>query len=232
MSLEELDDELDDEAYSGGMWDKAAEIAVEIGLEFKSRYPDKFDDGEPVYAEDFGQEIIYNILKYGIDEAESTIDKAKEEAEINAVKQRISETKKAIEPFDIYILSDGRYGFDLLITPPYEKYQNAFNQFAIDNGKAPKEDGFYIHGSGYEWDEVFKECFKDRDGFEQIHFDSELGGFFIYSANYDVLEQFAIEFKTICDDNKQFTNLVNKALSRLENDETEGLFEGGFSLDY
>lgn len=229
MSLEELenDEEFDDEAYSGGVWDKAAEIAVQIGLEFKSRYPDKFDDDEPVYAEDFGQELIYNALKYGIDEAESPNEIGKGEAEMNAVMQRISKTKKKIEPFDIYIRSDGRYSLNLLNSPPHLRYQEAFNQYAINNGESPQQNGFFTHGSGYEWDEVFMECFKDREGFEQIHFDSELGGFFIDSANYDLLEQFAIEFKAICDDNEQFTNLVNKALSQVENN-----FEGGFSLDY
>lgn len=58
---------IDDEKDSEGYWDKAAEIATEIGLNFKSRYPNKFDEGEPIYAEDFGQEIIYNAIKYGID---------------------------------------------------------------------------------------------------------------------------------------------------------------------
>lgn len=51
-----------DEKGTKGLWDKAGEIAVQIGLEFKKRYPEKFDDCEPIYAEDFGQEIIYNLL--------------------------------------------------------------------------------------------------------------------------------------------------------------------------
>lgn len=54
---------VEDEKYSNGLWDKAAEIATNIGLEFKRLYPSKFPNDEPVYAEDFGQEIIYNLLK-------------------------------------------------------------------------------------------------------------------------------------------------------------------------
>lgn len=142
MNLEELNDEFDDEAYSGGMWDKAAEIAIQIGLEFKNRYPDKFDDGEPVYAEDFGQEIIYNVLKYGMDETESLNEIGKGEDEMNAVMQRISKIKKKIEPFDIYIRSDGRCSLSLLNSPPHLKYQEAFNQYAINNGESPQENGF------------------------------------------------------------------------------------------
>lgn len=53
----------DDEKGADALWDKAAEIAVKIGLRFKLKYPEKFHIFEPVYAEDFGQEIIYNILK-------------------------------------------------------------------------------------------------------------------------------------------------------------------------
>lgn len=56
----------DDEKGSGGFWDEAAEIAINIGLEFKERYPDKFGKGEPACPEDFGQEIIYNLLRYGL----------------------------------------------------------------------------------------------------------------------------------------------------------------------
>ena len=53
----------EDEKGTNGLWDKAAEIALEIGLNFKAQYPEKFPNDEPVYAEDFGQEIIYNALK-------------------------------------------------------------------------------------------------------------------------------------------------------------------------
>lgn len=53
----------EDEKGSDGLWDKAAEIAVRIGLDYKLHHPDKFVGDEPIYAEDFGQEIIYNLLK-------------------------------------------------------------------------------------------------------------------------------------------------------------------------
>jgi len=55
--------EQEDEKGTGGLWDKAGEIAVQIGLEFKKSNPNLIPDGEPVYAEDFGQEIIYYALK-------------------------------------------------------------------------------------------------------------------------------------------------------------------------
>lgn len=54
---------IEDEKDGGGLWDKAAEIATQIGLQFKEQYPKKFQNNEPIYAQDFGQEIIYNVLK-------------------------------------------------------------------------------------------------------------------------------------------------------------------------
>lgn len=53
----------EDEKYSNGLWDKAADIAVQIGLAYKCSHSNKFAGDEPIYAEDFGQEIIYNLLK-------------------------------------------------------------------------------------------------------------------------------------------------------------------------
>ena len=54
----------DDEKGSGGLWDKAGEIALKIGLEIKEEYPEVLDDPDgPIYAEDFGQEYIYEFLR-------------------------------------------------------------------------------------------------------------------------------------------------------------------------
>ena len=51
----------EDETNANGYWDKAAEIALEIGLNFKKLNPEKIKGA--IYADDFGLEVIYNLIK-------------------------------------------------------------------------------------------------------------------------------------------------------------------------
>lgn len=56
-----FEDETDteDETGADGLWDKAGEIAVAVGLYVKANPP----KDDIVYAEEWGQEIIFNALK-------------------------------------------------------------------------------------------------------------------------------------------------------------------------
>lgn len=56
------DKELDDEKGSNGLWDKAAEIVLKVAS-IMGRNGLLKDSDEPLYAEDCGQEQVYNILK-------------------------------------------------------------------------------------------------------------------------------------------------------------------------
>lgn len=52
--------ECEDEEGSGGLWDFAAELAVLAGLEMKDN--GLIADDTPIYADECGQESIYNAL--------------------------------------------------------------------------------------------------------------------------------------------------------------------------
>lgn len=58
----EDEDECEDEKGTNGNWDLAGEIAVRVGLQMRDNGMLKDENG-PVYAEECGQEIIYNYLK-------------------------------------------------------------------------------------------------------------------------------------------------------------------------
>lgn len=52
-----------DETGTNGIWDLAGEIVVTAVLQYKQN-----SNGEPIYAEDCGQEIVYNLIKNYIKE--------------------------------------------------------------------------------------------------------------------------------------------------------------------
>lgn len=139
-----------------------------------------------------------------------------------SIEKRIEEANKKIIPFNLIAYKNGKYGLSLMFTflkGEYENYcQDAFNQYAADKGRPVKDSGLYTHGHGFHWEYVFKECFSNHDGFEQIDFDCESGGFYCNSNNYDLLERLAIEFKAICDDKDKFQDMVNKALLKYDRD--------------
>lgn len=62
----------DDEKGAGGLWDKAGEIALNIGLEIKKERPELFSiPNGPIFAEDFGQDYIFGCLHAMIREKEA-----------------------------------------------------------------------------------------------------------------------------------------------------------------
>lgn len=55
-----LDSDMD-ESGAFGVWDLAGEIGVDIGLEAKAQ--SLVQDDEVIYGNEFGQDIIYNVIK-------------------------------------------------------------------------------------------------------------------------------------------------------------------------
>ena len=79
--------------------------------------------------------------------------------------ERLEEFNKRLEPFELYQCGNGKYGLSLpfsFLQEPYENYgQAAFNRFAEEHGEEAKNSfGLYTHGSGYEWEKVFRPPFR------------------------------------------------------------------------
>lgn len=132
--------------------------------------------------------------------------------------KKLENINRRIAPFRIVDLDDGLYSLSLRFSffeGEYKDYgREAFNSYAVKNGESVKDwFGFYTHGSGYEWEQVFQEAFRDRD-LSQLDFDSEAGSFFCRSKDLSLLEKLAKEFKAICEDAPRLDNLVCAALDR------------------
>ena len=141
------------------------------------------------------------------------------------ITQRIHQFNRANEPIHIVDHENGEYSLCLpldFLTEPYRDFgQEAFNQYAEQNGDPVKVNGLYTHGSGYEWETVFKKAFEKDDNLNKISFDCETGGFFCYSEDLSVLESLGSQFRNICLDKDGFAELVSTALkeAKLQNEE-------------
>lgn len=88
----------EDEKGAGGLWDLAADVAIEIGSWMRNERPELLDDAEkdgPVYAEDFGQELIYKVLCEKANDQLKT--KEKDAAALNELKAHIEELGWSID---------------------------------------------------------------------------------------------------------------------------------------
>ena len=99
---------------------------------------------------------------------------------------------------------------------PYSEFsmeQEAFNRYAKSNGD-PVTDryGLFTHGSGYEWEYVFRKAFENDPGMDKVSFDCEAGGFFCYGESVDMMADFGHRFREMLNDTESFTELVCKAL--------------------
>lgn len=132
------------------------------------------------------------------------------------ITQRIHQFNRANEPMYIVDHENGEYSLCLpldFLTEPYRDFgQEAFNQYAEQNGDPVKVNGLYTHGSGYEWETVFKKAFEKEENLNKISFDCEAGGFFCYSEDLSVLESLGSQFRNICLDKDGFAELVSTAL--------------------
>lgn len=139
------------------------------------------------------------------------------------------ETKKAIKQFNadnvpFYIVEhdNGEYSLCLPFSFLNDKYrdfgQEAFNRYAERIGEEPvTERGFYTHGSGYEWETVFRKTFEKDSHIGEINFDCELSGFFCYAKSLETIADFGHRFRELCMDEKAFSELVYEALIENEN---------------
>ena len=105
---------------------------------------------------------------------------------------------------------------------PYEsRWQEQFSQYACRHGKEPMEQGVFTHGSGYDWEEVFRYAFRDRPELSQIRFDCEAGGFFCYCDKLEPLMQLGAEFRALCIDEERMEQLIESSLTARENREMD-----------
>ena len=127
------------------------------------------------------------------------------------VDKYIETTNKTIRPFYLMRYDSGNYGLCLSLCDDY--CQKAFDEYAKSIGENSKNEyGLYTHGSGYEWEKVFRYIFKNEKNFETIEFDCEAGGFYSYCDNIETLGNIAIAFKKICENENEFLNYIKKAL--------------------
>lgn len=124
----------------------------------------------------------------------------------------IDELNKKISPFDISEYSKGKYVLALRFSFFKDEYkdfcQKPFRRYAVENGKPITDDyGFY---SGYDWDRIMTVCFRNDPNFNEIELDSEGGCFFCDSDNYDVLSEFALKLRELCDNEDEMFKCVCK----------------------
>jgi len=133
------------------------------------------------------------------------------------IKERIARFGKENYPFYLVEHDDGTYSLCLVrdfLSNEYTDYgQYAFDAYAIQNGEPTvTKSGLYTHGNGYEWGYVFTKAFHKEPEFGKISFDCESGGFFCYSTEIDLLENYGRRFKQLVEDKESFTSLVAEAL--------------------
>ena len=100
--------------------------------------------------------------------------------------------------------------------------QEAFNRYAERIGD-PVTDryGLYTHGSGYEWEYVFRKAFEKDPNIGKMSFDCEAGGFFCYGDSVDMLAYFGRRFLQIMNDTESLTELICQAVPEGEQREAE-----------
>lgn len=129
---------------------------------------------------------------------------------------KIKALNRELEPFYLVDHENGQYSlclaFSFLEGPRYGYGQEAFNEYARSIGDPVLKDGFFTHGSGYEWEYAFRKAFENDPNIGRIQYDSEAGGFFVYGDNLKMMEDFGRRFKSICEDEPAFTTLVCKAI--------------------
>lgn len=131
--------------------------------------------------------------------------------------QRLKTFNKENAPFYIVDHEDGEFSLCLafsFLSGDYADYgQAAFNHYAEQIGDPVIERDLYTHGNGYEWESVFKKAFENDANIDKISFDCEAGGFFCYTDDLTLLEDFGKRFRAICVDTDRFSELVCTALT-------------------
>lgn len=98
--------------------------------------------------------------------------------------------------------------------PRYADYcQTAFDRYAKSIGEPTTTPiGLKTHGNGYEWEAAFRQAFRNDPNIGRVLFDCEAGGFFCSCDDLDILEDFGIRFKDVCEDTDRFTEVVTEGI--------------------
>ena len=114
-------------------------------------------------------------------------------------------------PLNLYeVDSDGPPLYVLSLWEPGFK-QDAFEEYRRRHGEPLTGSG----GNGYDWEAVFQAAFAGEPDLRKIEFDSEIGCFYCYSTDLDVLEPLARRFYERCQ-GPGFTEFVCRALNEHE----------------
>lgn len=137
------------------------------------------------------------------------------------MKERIERFNHENRPFYIVDHDGGQFSLCLpldFLDDEFENYgQAAFDAYALEIGEPPINcQGFQTHGNGYEWEAAFCQAFADDPNIDKILFDCESGGFFCYTADLSLLEDFGKRFKAICEDSEKFTPIVSNGIKNAE----------------
>lgn len=137
------------------------------------------------------------------------------------MKERIERFNHENRPFYIVDHDGGQFSLCLpldFLDDEFENYgQAAFDAYALEIGEPPiNRQGFQTHGNGYEWEAAFCQAFADDPNIDKILFDCESGGFFCYTADLSLLEDFGKRFKAICEDSEKFTPIVSNGIKNAE----------------
>ena len=141
------------------------------------------------------------------------------------VQERIQQFRERNAPFYICDHENGKYSLclplDFLSGDSEDFGQEAFNRYAVEIGEPAVKNNKYTHGDGHEWGAVFKKAFENDSHLDQIKLDCEMGGFFCYTNNLTLLEDFGSRFRELCMDKEKFYELVKDALSGIEMKESK-----------
>lgn len=72
------------------------------------------------------------------------------------------------------------------------------------------------YGYGYEWEEAFRQAFRNDPDIGRVLFDCEEAGFFCACDGLDILDDFGIRFKEICEDTIYFADIIAEEIQNHE----------------
>lgn len=140
--------------------------------------------------------------------------------------RRINDFNRENRPFCIVDHDDGTFALCLpftFFTGQYADYcQTAFDNYAKSIGEPVYNGiGLRTHGNGYEWEAAFRKAFRNDPNIGRIIFDCEAGGFFCSCDDLDIIEDFGIRFKELCEDTQRFTGVIAEGIKYQETWEKE-----------
>ncbi len=148
---------------------------------------------------------------------------------VNAQKceDAINSFREVASPFYIVDHDDGTYSLCLPFTfcddAITENCQKTFDAYAESIGvPAVNKYGIHAYGSGYDWEEVFRQAFQNDPKLQEVRFDSEAGGFFCNADDLEVLTDLGTRFYEICKEPDQFAMHLPAAMQRAENRQVWG----------